>query len=184
MTMLPPNPTPGRTPGARAARGLTLIESTMAVALVAGLFVAVAQLVGAVGSVRAAAADRATAQLLAAMMIAEISDLPVGSGAVGAPGNETVDRTGRASVIAYNGLVESAVASREGAAIPGFAGWSRLVRVSWVDPASPSTASASDSGAAAVTVEVRRGGRLLHTATVYRTRAWDAARAPDWGSRP
>lgn len=169
---------------AAASAGLTLVECTLAIALVAGLFVGVAQLVAAVGAVRAAEADRSTGRLLAEALAAELAGLPVGSGAPGAVANEGPDRRTLRTVIQHHGLVESPIIQRDGSVVPGYPGWSRHVRIAWVDPANPSNESPSDTGAAAVTIEVHRAGRPVNTVTVYRSRAWDSTRAPEQGAAP
>lgn len=74
-----------------------------------------------------------------------------------------------------NGWTENGIVDRSGNAVSGLSTWKRTVVVEWVDAATAATVQVVESGVKRVRVEVSRGGKILGSGVILRTRAWSQA---------
>jgi type II secretory pathway pseudopilin PulG len=169
---------------ARAREGFSLIEATISIIIVGGALVASLQAVGLAASMTRRAAEMDQASLLARDLMVEIIAQPYkdpvfDSGQIG-PRPSEVDGT-RAlfnDVDDYHGWTASPPQSRNGAVLPNLEGWSRSVRVQWIDPTDMAPA-ASDTGIKRITVAVSRNGIPRAQLVALRTLTWsDGLEAP------
>lgn len=157
-------------------RGNTFIELVVAAIIVAVLMVASLQAVGQSLLAQAKLADRVQGELLARALLSEIVHKAYQEpGATSPPlGLDASDTGGIRSTYDdaddYDGLSESPPAMPDGSAMTAYAGWTRTVVVTWVDPATL-VASGSDLGAKQITVSTSKNGVTGATAIGYRTSA-------------
>lgn len=178
-------PTTSPRPVRRPARAFTLVEAVIAALIVGLVLVGALHAVGASGADQARAAQRARAGFLAQSLLDEvcsrgysassgskgsISVLVTGTlgqiadeldAGLGGTTDSGASRSTFTTVDAYNGLVDSPLHEPDGAVIPGFAGWSREVKVQWVSSGDGWTDWDTDAGAKRVTVTVKRAGAVL-----------------------
>jgi prepilin-type N-terminal cleavage/methylation domain-containing protein len=130
----------GRQHGRSAAGGFTLVEVVVSSAIISILLVAALHAAAGAAVARQRIEDRSRATLLGQALLSEILrqayqepvDLPL----LGREGGELADTTRLTfdDVDDYNQWSESPPCARDGAAITGFEGWGRSVRVVWLDP--------------------------------------------------
>lgn len=166
----------------RGHRGFSLIEATIAVALVGFMLVAALNTVGASAKARLIHADRAKARLLASDLMAEIlatvyEDPADGPGSFGLEGDEVGDgsRTLWDDVDDYDGWSATQPQQKNGTELPGLTGWTRRVTVAWADPNNLSVDSATDTRLKRVEVVVMHGDAVLATLKAVRAASWDEA---------
>lgn len=146
----------------RLRPAFTLVEAAVSIVIVGVMFVAAVSTVAAAARSRSAQADWRRADGLGRALLAEIVHHPYGStsGPI-APsivlGAGVTDRRSFGVIDDYHGLTDSPPRQTDGAALGGFAGWSRAVSVQRVDPAEPLGASTgpNDHGLKRITVAVR-----------------------------
>jgi hypothetical protein len=154
-----------------------MIEATMCILLLAGLFLASAEVVRMAGLSRAVGDERARGLAIAQDLLQEISLMPLGTDPVLAPAElSPASRAAYTTVYDYSNLNDAPPRSRDGAAIPGYSGWSRRVTVRTLNPTTLEPSLVPGTGVAQVTVEAFRGQRLAARLTLIRTASWDAVR--------
>lgn len=149
-------------------RGLSLIETVISAAILAGLMAAVLSAAGTTAARRRAAADARTAQALADELASETALLsfdPVAN-ILGSPTRREMFN----DLLDAHGWSESPPASIDGIPNTALAGWSSSIAVQWVSPSAPRTAVAFDTGCRRITVTVSRGGQTMTTAIRLITR--------------
>ncbi|MDX2132046.1 MAG: prepilin-type N-terminal cleavage/methylation domain-containing protein [Planctomycetota bacterium] len=161
-------------------RGFSLIEATIAAAVLVVLVIGALETLGATARARHRLADAARAHALAESLCAEVgarafSDPDAGTDAIGPnPGDAGVTRAGFDDVDDYHALSEKPPESRDGVA--GADGsWQRDTEVVWMTrlPSGALTPSLTATSIKRVTVTVRKDGVPLATRVVYRTRGAD-----------
>ncbi|MCC6679097.1 MAG: prepilin-type N-terminal cleavage/methylation domain-containing protein [Phycisphaerales bacterium] len=164
----------------RPARGLSLVEVVISIAIVGGLLAASLSGVGALARARAISDERDTAALLAQELLAEVSarlyeDPDSAARVFGPETGETAgaDRTLFDDVDDYEGLVESSVV-RRGGGDPAHPGWSRRVEVRWAPTYSPDLDSGAETGLKRVTVTVLHGAKPVLSVSCLRAAARDS----------
>jgi type II secretory pathway pseudopilin PulG len=139
------------------AGGFTLLEAAISTVVVAVMFVAALNTVGAskVTQHRAALAGRG--RLFAESLMAEILQQsyqnPVEPHVFGLESGESgLNRSTYNDVDDYSGLTESPLVAKDGTTLPNSANWQRTVTVEWVDPLNPNQVSGAETGAKRITV--------------------------------
>ncbi len=153
---------------------MTLIESVIAMVILAGAFVS---LMSAVTSSRAAqvtAAERAIGDVLAEDLMSEvlgqnyqeegISILGIDGLEILGPGRSQYD-----DVDDYNGWTASPPQDQDWSVIAGTEGYTRSVTVQWVWPLLVNTTSNNETGVKRVTVTVKRGDRVVSQLVALRS---------------
>jgi MSHA pilin protein MshD len=137
----------------------SLAEAVVCILLVGGVFVATMRTVG--GAAKAQRVRAATAQgtALGMELMTEILQCyykePVDTPVFGREAGESATvRTAWDDVDDYNGLLETALACKDGTAIPAVTGWKREVTIAYADPTNPANTSATDAGLKRITVTV------------------------------
>jgi MSHA pilin protein MshD len=125
-------------------RGFTIVEATIATAVTGVLLTAAVATFGTIARNRQVDGERRLAYPLAQQLMAEILQSyfvdPGVNPAFGPEPGET--RATFNDVDDYNGWAESPPATRAGVALAGYAGWSRAVAVTYVDPATLAASTA------------------------------------------
>lgn len=151
-----------------AARAISLIETVISAAILAGLMAAVLGASSSTAARRTNNSRAQTARQLADELAAEIATLHFD------PLANVRSLSNRA---AFNDLAdadrwtESPPQLADGTTIPGLAGWSRSVSVEWVLPTAPTVVSPTDTGCRRITVKVTRGTANEASAVRLVTRA-------------
>lgn len=166
----------------RGHLGFSLVEATIAVALVGFMLVAALTTVGSSATARLIHADRANARLLASDLMAEIlatayEDPEYGPGSFGLGGDEVGDgsRALWEDVDDYHGWSATPPQQKDGTELPGLIGWTRSVTVAWVNASNLSMDSVTDTRLKRVEVEVKHGDAVLATLKAVRAASWDEA---------
>ncbi|BAM04961.1 hypothetical protein [Phycisphaera mikurensis] len=167
----------------RGRAGVSLVEATLSMLLVAGLMVAALHASAAAAGTRHRSAERALAARLAQDLVAEALALAYDDPEDGpyrpgfAPGwgptaqeMAAPGRTGFDDVDDVDGWSRSPLLDRQGVEIPRTAGLRRAAWVRHVSAASPGTEAGADEGLKRVVVRVTRGERLLAEAVGLATR--------------
>lgn len=158
-----------------SARGFSLIEATLSIVLVGMMASAALAVVAGARRAEQMAADRARAQLLAEEVLSEIAPLKykeAGSLTLGVEaGESTANRNTWDDVDDANGCSESPPKDRTGVAHPGLTGWTRAVKVEWVDALDILGIGVVDGGLKRVTVTVSKGGKVVLKAVLMRSAA-------------
>lgn len=155
---------------------MTLIEVTVAVAVIAVLLSGVLSVTGSTLAARQQRTDRAVAMQLAIEMLHEVNACTYGSTSGSIIGlSSKADRSTFTTVDDYSGLKEKSPTDRSGAAIDVGPGWTRAVTVERVDPLDPQTVVATDAGLKRITVTVARNGRELALLRGLHALEWDNA---------
>ncbi|MBN1509956.1 MAG: type II secretion system protein [Sedimentisphaerales bacterium] len=136
-------------------RGFTIVEAALSTVIVAVMFVAVLNTVGASMSVQWRTATIGRGRLFAQMFLSEIllqsyqdSTSPV----FGVEsGESTTTRADFDDVDDYSGW-SGVPTAKDGTALPNSSGWTQTVTVEWVDRLNPSTVVGSESGAKRITI--------------------------------
>lgn len=163
----------------RRYAGISLIEVTIASAIVGVLLVAALNTVGATAVGRQITGDRARAGLLGEELMAEIlsqdyADLALGPGSWGIGADEvTGNRSKFDDVDDYDGWFSSPPQYKDGGVIDGYSGWSRSVGVDWVSAGDLLSVVDAESGIKRIVVVVKRGDMVLSTLRGFRTFAMD-----------
>lgn len=142
-----------------SARGFTLVEAILATIIVAVMFVAALNTVGASRLTQYQAAQVSRARLLAELLTAEILRQaykdPDGTPVFGRESNEAAaPRTGWDDVDDYHGLSDTPPVAKDGTALINASGWKRTVTVQWVDPADATQVRTTETGVKRITVTV------------------------------
>ena len=127
---------------ATARRGYSLIEVTICVLIVGGMFAAAIHTLGAVRLSERQTLDRSRAHMLAEALMDEMIQ-------------QDYDEVSN-----YDGRSHSPPIDREGMAMPGFTGWTRNVEVRHVDLDEPDQPVTDDTGLKHITVTVKRGDAM------------------------
>jgi type II secretory pathway pseudopilin PulG len=137
--------------------GFTLVEAAISVVIVAVMFVAALNTVGAARVAQYKAILVGRGRMLAEALMAEIlpqSYQEPGATCVFGPeaGESGTSRAAYDDVDDYHGWTESSLAAKDGTALPNSTNWSRTVTVEWVDPVNPQQVSGTETGAKRITV--------------------------------
>ena len=167
---------PGRHESPRR-RGFSLIEATVSILIVGGMFAVALNTLGASKSTQYVTGTRGRGQLLAQALMAEILSLRYEEldhpDSFGLEDGENSDKRDRFDdVDDYAGWSASPPQHKDGSVLPGFDGWSRTSKVTWVDPADLTTPVGTATGAKRVTVTVKRGSMVIASLVAVRTKAW------------
>jgi type II secretory pathway pseudopilin PulG len=160
----------------RQRGGNSLVELVVATLIVGVLLVAALQAVGQSLLSQARTADLVQSQALARTLLAEILDKSYQEpGSTNPPiGLDTGETAGNRNTYDdaddYHGLSESPPAGADGIAIAAYAGWTRNVTVTWVDPATL-VQTGAESGAKKIIVSMTHNGIAAGSAIGYRTSA-------------
>jgi prepilin-type N-terminal cleavage/methylation domain-containing protein len=168
--------------GSPRNHGFSLIEATIAVALVGLMLVAALNSVGASAKARQIHADHAKARLLASDLMAEIlatvyEDPEYGQGTFGTE-DEDIGDGSRAfwdDVDDYDGWSATPPQLKNGTEFPDLTDWTRSVTVDWVNQSNLSMESVVDTRLKRVEVVVTRGDAVLATLKAVRAADWDEA---------
>ena len=158
----------------RSAGGFTLIESVMSVLIIAVMYAAVLNTVGSSRQTQVAVTLNRKGHELAEHLMSEIMQQPYWdpvlqagmgpSSAEAATGNRSLFN----DVDDYNNWTKSPPQYKSGAAIPGFDGWERKVKISWVQAANPQNTQGSESGIKRIEVTTSLNGKVYATLTTLR----------------
>ena len=160
----------------RARRAMSLIEVTVAVAIIAVLLSGVLAVTGSTLAARQQRTDRAAAMQLAIEMMQEVNACTYGSTSGSITGiSSTSGRATFTTIDNYHGLKEKSPTDRSGKAIDIGSGWTRSVTIERVDPLDPQTVVTTDAGLKRITVTVARNGRELALLRGLHALAWDNA---------
>ena len=141
-------------------RGMTLIEATFSVLIVAVMMVAVLTMLGAAAKARLSTTSQQLGPVLARHLMSEVLEAQYQSPTYPAvwgpePGEITGTRSAFNDVDDYDGWTETVAQDKSGNPLPNAAGWTRAVQVCYVDPANPAgSAVGSDMGLKRITVTV------------------------------
>jgi hypothetical protein len=86
-------------------------------------------------------------------------------------GELSADRTNFDDVDDYHNYIESPPKNKENSELTGFQGWQRSVVVQWVNPSDLGQTRSTETGIKRVTVETRRQGVLVATASGFLSNA-------------
>ena len=141
----------------RRQAGFTLIETALSTVIVAIMFVAALNTVGASLMTQRRVALIGQGRMFAESLMAEIClQAYQEPGTTWVFGRETGEsdtvRTAYDDVDDYHGWTESTLTAKDGTALPNAAAWSRTVTVEWVDPLSPKLVRTTETGAKCITV--------------------------------
>jgi hypothetical protein len=149
----------------------------MSIVLVAVMFAAVMQTVGAGRMVHYKTSGQRRGSLLARQLLAEIlqqayADPDTASVALGVDtGEDASDRADFDDVDDYGGWLASPPQDRDGTTEPDQDNWSREVNVAWVNPLDVGQTSGVETKAKRVIVTVKHNGLVMSELTVVRTNA-------------
>jgi type II secretory pathway pseudopilin PulG len=157
-----------RTRGA-ARQGMTLVEATFSVLLVSVMMVAVLSMFGGIARSRQVSAGQQLGPVLARHLESEVLQAQYQSPTYPIlwgpePGENNGTRTAFNDVDDYDGWSETTPQDKNGSPLPNAAGWTRAVRVEYVDPANANgSAIGTDLGLKRITVTVTApgGGRTV-----------------------
>lgn len=164
-------------------RAFTLLEATIAAAIVSIMLAAALNAAGRLGMSSRTLANRSIARSLAEDLLTEIADRPYTDPespyqAIGPDDNDSYslpDRSGFDDVDDYDQLKDSPPTDRAGKTLNLPAGWARTVSVAWVNPSKSLADSPSETRVKRVTVTVFFAGKPLASLTAYRSEALDLA---------
>jgi hypothetical protein len=161
----------------RNAAGFSLVEAAMSIVLVAVLFAAVMQTVGAGRLAHYKSSGQRRGSLLARQLLAEIlqqdyEDPDTPTLTLGIDAGETAsNRLDFDDVDDYDGWVASPPQDRDGTTEQNQDDWSREVQVAWVKPLDLGQTSGVETKAKRVTVTVKHKGLVMSELTSVRTNA-------------
>lgn len=152
----------------------TLVETVIATVIVAVMFVAALNTVGASRLTQHRASLVSQGRLLAESLMSEILvqsyEEPDGPPAFGRESGElATTRAAYDDVDDYHGWSASPPAAKDGTPLANTVGWTRTVRVEWVDPPDPEQVKTSESGAKLVTVTAAYRGVPQASFTALKT---------------
>ena len=161
----------------RRQRGFSLIEATVSVLIVGGMFAVALNTLGASKRTQYLTGTRGRGQLLAQALMGEILSLryeelddPDSFGLEGSENSAKRDLFD--DVDDYSGWSASPPQNKDGIDISSFEGWSRAVAVTWVDPDDLMTPVGAATGVKRITVTIKRGEMVIASAVAIRTKAW------------
>jgi type II secretory pathway pseudopilin PulG len=162
-------------------RAFTLVEAVVCTLIVGIILVAAIATLGASKRAQKSSGDRASAQLLADDLLAEITAKayadPDLAGAFGIdPGEQWSSRRTFDDVDDYDGYTETPPKDPAGVPIPGYERWTRSVRVERIVSGNPDQTSGVETGAKRITVTVTANDTVIATRTAVRTSGADAGR--------
>ena len=154
-------------------RGFSVIEAVLSALVIGVMLVAVLNTVGAARSAQVWNVDRVRAMALASNLMAEIVDEayadPTEVQLFGPEASELLaQRSAFDDVDDYNGWSKSPPEDLDGTPIPGYAGWTRSVTVSWATLGTPAASSLTDTGIKRITVTVSKRGVKIAELTALR----------------
>lgn len=160
-------------------RGVSLIETVIALLILSGAFVSVLTAVSSSRATYVVTADRAVGMALANDLMAEILSqgyIEEGFTLLGIDGTEALGpgRSQYDDIDDYDGWSASPPSANDGTAIAGMTGYTRSVVVKWVNPLAPDSVVNADQGVKRIVVTVKRGDRVIGELTAYRTSTWQA----------
>jgi type II secretory pathway pseudopilin PulG len=140
-------------------RAFTIVEAVISTIIVAVMFVAALNTVGASRLTQHRAALISRGQLLAESLMSEIlrqsyqepSDTPLFGREAG---ELATSRANYDDVDDYHGWAATPPQTKEGTIVANAMGWKQTVKVEWVDPAHPQQVKATESGAKRITVTI------------------------------
>jgi len=158
--MGPTAPVPNRQSASRDprfCRAFTLLEAAISTVLVAVMFVAALNTVGASRVTQQKALLVSRGRMLAESLMAEILEQayqdPVEPHVFGRELDESgTTRAAHDDVDDYSGWTDSPPVAKDGTALPNSANWRLTVTVQWVDPLNPQQVSGTETGAKRITV--------------------------------
>jgi len=161
----------------RRQRGFSLIEATVSVLIVGGMFAVALNTLGASKRTQYLTGTRGRGQLLAQALMGEILSLryeelddPDSFGLEGSENSAKRDLFD--DVDDYSGWSASPPQNKDGIDISSFEGWSRAVAVTWVDPDDLMTPVGAATGVKRITVTIKRGEMVIASAVAIRAQAW------------
>jgi len=139
------------------SRGFTLVEAVISTVIVAVMFVAALNTVGAARVAQHKASLVGRGRMFAESLLAEILQQsyqePGTTWVFGREAGESdTIRTAYDDVDDYHGWTESPPTAKDGTALPNSASWSRTVTVEWVNALDPTQVSGTETGAKRITV--------------------------------
>jgi Tfp pilus assembly protein PilV len=155
--------------------GLSLVEVLVSTLLIGVCLVAALRAVGMTLYTQTGLADGAMAQSLACDLLSEIlakeyQDASRDAALQPDLDERPTDKTSFDDVDDYHRWQETPPQDRQGQAIAGLTGWTRSVRVEFVEATDPARVASSDSGLKRITVEVSKTGKLRASQTGLRGR--------------
>ncbi len=170
---------PGGSPRAhrgsrRVPAAFTIVEAVIATVIVAVMFVAALNTVGASRLTQHRASLLSRGRLLAESLMSEIllQDYrdPDGTPVFGRePGELATTRTAYDDVDDYDGWSASPPIAKDGVPLANATGWTRTAQVQWVNPADPAQVEAADRGVKRITVTVSHNGVPQATLVALKT---------------
>lgn len=163
-----------------SCRGVSLIETVIAMLILSGAFVAVLNAVSSSRATYLLTSDRAVGLNLAEDLMAEVLQQDyreTGVTLLGLDGTEVLGpgRSQFDDLDDFDGWASTPPRANDGSTLAGLDDYTRSVAVDWVNPLSPEQVSNSDQGVKRVTVTVRRGRRLVAELTAYRSESYMTA---------
>jgi type II secretory pathway pseudopilin PulG len=156
------------------ARGFTIAEAAVSTVIVAVMFVAALNTVGASLSTQRRTATISRGHLFASVLISEICGQSYQDSASPVFGPETGESTATRAdfddVDDYSGW-SGAPTDKDGTALPNSTGWTQSVTVAWIDRLAPATVVGSESGAKRITVVTKYNNVPQITLVAIRTAA-------------
>ncbi len=143
----------------RLSAAFTIVEAVISTIIVAVMFVAALNTVGASRLTQHRASLVSRGQLLAEALLAEIlrqsyqepADTPVFGREAG---ELATSRTNYDDVDDYHGWSATPPTAKDGTTLANSTGWQQTVTVEWVDPVVPTQTAATESGVKRITVTV------------------------------
>jgi MSHA pilin protein MshD len=171
--------TPSRADHVCRRRGLTLIEVTISMLVLAILLVASLSMLGSAAKARYLLAKRQLGPVLARQLMMEAVQNQYASMNANAtfgmePGENTGTRAAFNDVDDYDGWTECPPHDKAGNVLPNCTGWTRTVQVYYADPSDPmGTPASTDTGLKRVTVTVTSPNGAQTILAALRTRFCD-----------
>jgi type II secretory pathway pseudopilin PulG len=159
---------------APGAPGFTIAEAVISTVIIALMFVAALNTVGASKLTQRQAALNSQGRLFAELLLSEILEQsykdPGGAPLFGAePGESVMTRADFDDVDDYNGWTASPPTAKDGTVLANSAGWRQAVTIQWIDPLDPSQVRVSESNAKRITVMLSYNNMPQMTLVAIRT---------------
>jgi type II secretory pathway pseudopilin PulG len=164
---------------------MTLIEATIARAVVSGLMLAAVASMGATGRARQVQSSYGRGYVLAQNLMEETAsarytdpNIPTNFGREA--GETATSRANYDDVDDYDGWSATPPTDKANNALPGLTGWKQQVSVVWADPNNPSANSSTDQGLKRITVTITdpRGRQTVLTSLRSRKSIFDTVPTP------
>lgn len=158
------------------AHGFTLVEAVISIIIVAGMFIAALNTVGAARTTQYKINEQRRgnmwAQALMSEILAQSYQEPVEASSFGVESPETkTSRIHWDDVDDYDDWSSSPPQDKDGNPIANADGWTRSVVIEQVHPSNLSAAMATDSGVRRITVTVHHGVRVICSLVALRSSA-------------